>query len=201
MNLSGSTTEGASRTQPRPRSVGGARIARRRCRPAAEAHAALFAAPRARRPHGAVRRLRDAGAVPVRHHRRASAHPRRGRAVRRLAYGPAAADRSPTRRRRSKRLVPGDIRGLGPMRMRYTLLLNDGGGILDDLMATRLADGLVRRRQRRDQGRRPRVSARPPPGWAWRSSRSTTAPCWRCRGRWRPRSWSVSPAASRGWRL
>ena len=35
-------------------------------------------------------------------------------------------------------LVPGDIRGLGPMRMRYTLLLNDAGGILDDLMTTRL---------------------------------------------------------------
>src|SRR5487761_500303 len=35
-------------------------------------------------------------------------------------------------------LVPGDIRGLGPMRMRYTLLLNDEGGIHDDLMATRL---------------------------------------------------------------
>ena len=39
-------------------------------------------------------------------------------------------------------LVPGDIRGLAPMRMRYSLLLNDAGGILDDLMATRLGDGL-----------------------------------------------------------
>ncbi len=39
-------------------------------------------------------------------------------------------------------LVPGDISGLGPMRMRYTLLLNGAGGILDDLMATRLGDGL-----------------------------------------------------------
>ncbi len=39
-------------------------------------------------------------------------------------------------------LVPGDISGLGPMRMRYTLLLNDAGGILDDLMTTRLGDGL-----------------------------------------------------------
>jgi aminomethyltransferase len=39
-------------------------------------------------------------------------------------------------------LVPGDISGLGPLRMRYTLLLNEAGGILDDLMATRLADGL-----------------------------------------------------------
>ena len=41
-----------------------------------------------------------------------------------------------------KRLVPGDIRGLGPLRMRYTLLLNEVGGILDDLMATRLGDRL-----------------------------------------------------------
>ncbi len=39
-------------------------------------------------------------------------------------------------------LVPGDIRGLGLMRMRYTLLLNDSGGILDDLMVTRLGDEL-----------------------------------------------------------
>jgi aminomethyltransferase len=39
-------------------------------------------------------------------------------------------------------LVPGDIRALAPMRMRYTLLLNESGGILDDLMTTRLEDGL-----------------------------------------------------------
>ncbi len=39
-------------------------------------------------------------------------------------------------------LVPGDIRGLASMRMRYTLLLNEQGGIRDDLMATRLGDGL-----------------------------------------------------------
>jgi aminomethyltransferase len=38
-------------------------------------------------------------------------------------------------------LVPGDLSGLGAMRMRYTLLLNDRGGILDDLMATRLGAG------------------------------------------------------------
>ena len=39
-------------------------------------------------------------------------------------------------------LVPGDIAGLARHRMRYTLLLNDAGGILDDVMATRLDDGL-----------------------------------------------------------
>jgi aminomethyltransferase len=41
-----------------------------------------------------------------------------------------------------EQLVPGDLEALAPMRMRYTLLLNDAGGILDDLMATRLPDGL-----------------------------------------------------------
>jgi aminomethyltransferase len=39
-------------------------------------------------------------------------------------------------------LVPGDLQALAPMRMRYTLLLNERGGIIDDLMATRLRDGL-----------------------------------------------------------
>src|SRR5262245_24505769 len=39
-------------------------------------------------------------------------------------------------------LVPGDLLGLAPRQMRYTLLLNEAGGILDDLMATRLEDGL-----------------------------------------------------------
>jgi aminomethyltransferase len=39
-------------------------------------------------------------------------------------------------------LVPGDISGLGPLRMRYTLLLNNSGGIIDDLMTTRFGDGL-----------------------------------------------------------
>jgi len=40
-------------------------------------------------------------------------------------------------------LVPGDLRALAPRHMRYTLLLNDSGGILDDLMATRIDDGLM----------------------------------------------------------
>jgi aminomethyltransferase len=39
-------------------------------------------------------------------------------------------------------LVPGDLLGLASLRMRYTLLLNEEGGILDDLMATRIEDGL-----------------------------------------------------------
>ena len=36
-----------------------------------------------------------------------------------------------------ERLVPGDITGLAPGAMRYSLLLNEAGGILDDLMVTR----------------------------------------------------------------
>jgi aminomethyltransferase len=39
-------------------------------------------------------------------------------------------------------LVPGDLQALAAMRMRYTLFLNEAGGILDDLMVTRLGDGL-----------------------------------------------------------
>ena len=39
-------------------------------------------------------------------------------------------------------LVPGDIAGLADGRMRYSLLLNDEGGIIDDLMALRVGDGL-----------------------------------------------------------
>ncbi len=38
-------------------------------------------------------------------------------------------------------LVPGDIRGLGPGQMRYTTLLNDDGGIVDDLMVIRPGAG------------------------------------------------------------
>src|SRR5437899_1254297 len=40
-------------------------------------------------------------------------------------------------------LVPGDLQGLLPRCMRYTLLLNAAGGILDDLIATRTDDGLM----------------------------------------------------------
>jgi aminomethyltransferase len=37
-------------------------------------------------------------------------------------------------------LVPGDIAGLKPGRQRYTLLTNEAGGIIDDLMVARLED-------------------------------------------------------------
>jgi aminomethyltransferase len=41
-----------------------------------------------------------------------------------------------------ERLVSGDIAGLKPGRLRYTQLLNESGGIIDDLMVTRDADGV-----------------------------------------------------------
>ena len=40
-------------------------------------------------------------------------------------------------------LVPGDIQGLRPGRVRYTLFTNDEGGILDDLIVTKAEDHLV----------------------------------------------------------
>ena len=36
-----------------------------------------------------------------------------------------------------EKLLPGDLRNLGDMKLRYSLLLDDSGGIIDDLMATR----------------------------------------------------------------
>jgi aminomethyltransferase len=48
-------------------------------------------------------------------------------------FGAAAA-------RALEALVPGDLQGLMLRRMRYTLLLDEAGGILDDLIVTRLDD-------------------------------------------------------------
>ena len=114
VNLSGSRTEGASAS-----AIAAAAASNRPELPvsdhsqtAAPADAALRAARRARRPHGAVRRLRDAGAVPDRHHRRASAHARAGRAVRCLAHGPGCGSTAPARRRRSRRWCPATSQAL-----------------------------------------------------------------------------------------
>ncbi len=53
----------------------------------------------------------------------------------RLAGGRAAAG--------LEALVPGDIKGLVPGRMRYTMLTTAAGGILDDIMVARLEDALT----------------------------------------------------------
>ena len=42
-----------------------------------------------------------------------------------------------------EQLVPGDVQALAPGRQRYTLLLNDIGGILDDLMVANYGDRLM----------------------------------------------------------
>ncbi len=42
-----------------------------------------------------------------------------------------------------ERLVPADLQGLAPGRMRYTMLTNEGGGIRDDIIVTREADSLA----------------------------------------------------------
>ncbi|MFQ5534838.1 MAG: glycine cleavage system aminomethyltransferase GcvT [Sphingomonadales bacterium] len=42
-----------------------------------------------------------------------------------------------------ERLVPGDIAGLQPGDMRYTMFTNENGGIIDDLIVTRTHDGLL----------------------------------------------------------
>ena len=39
-----------------------------------------------------------------------------------------------------ERLLPGDLRGLPDMKLKYSLLLDDEAGIIDDLMATRRGD-------------------------------------------------------------
>jgi aminomethyltransferase len=49
----------------------------------------------------------------------------------------------PDAARRLESLVPGDILALAPGRIRYTQFTNDQGGILDDLMVTKLASDVA----------------------------------------------------------
>ena len=56
------------------------------------------------------------------------------------AYLTPADGRFETAARALEALAPGDFLSLAPGRQRYSLLLNDEGGILDDFMVTRLAD-------------------------------------------------------------
>ena len=41
-----------------------------------------------------------------------------------------------------EKLVPSDITGLDEFQQRYTVLTDEAGGIIDDLMVTRVPDGL-----------------------------------------------------------
>ena len=78
---------------------------------------------------------------PAGHPERASAHARCGRAVRRLAHGAGVPDRAlhAATAAALEALVPADIASLKPGQQRYTQLLNEAGGIIDDLMVTRSA--------------------------------------------------------------
>jgi aminomethyltransferase len=53
-----------------------------------------------------------------------------------LLAGPGAAEAL-------ERVVTGDIQGLKPGRQRYTLLMNEAGGIIDDLMVANLSDSFL----------------------------------------------------------
>ena len=57
-----------------------------------------------------------------------------------IAYLRASDKSHDTVARALEALVPADILGLAPGRQRYTQLLNDKGGIIDDLMVARSAD-------------------------------------------------------------
>ena len=72
---------------------------------------------------------------------RASAHARERRPLRRLAHGPALAQRKIRELRRSRRgveaLIPVDLLGLSAGRQRYGFLTCENGGVFDDLMISR----------------------------------------------------------------
>jgi aminomethyltransferase len=55
-----------------------------------------------------------------------------------------------------ERLTPGDFQGLAPGRQRYTVLLNEAGGMLDDLMVARRGDSfhIVANSGRKDEDAR-----------------------------------------------
>src|SRR5437588_4647155 len=141
VNLSGSTTEGARFGRGGVRSVGGARVT-----------LAETAAPLKRTPLYALHCELGARMVPFAGYEMPVQYPT-GILAEHLHTRSeaglfdvshmgqirlAGADCVPA----LERLVPGDLAALAPLRMRYTLFLNEAGGILDDLMATRLPDGL-----------------------------------------------------------
>ena len=118
---------------------------KRRAAPAraAEADPAAFAARRARRPHGAVRRLRHAGAVCRRHHRRAQPYAQRRPACSMSRIWARRSWSAPITRRwraRSRRWCRPTSSTLRPAASATRSSPTTSGGILDDLMVTRSAD-------------------------------------------------------------
>ena len=102
----------------------------------APAHATVRAPRRSRRAPRPLCRLGDAGAVHV-HRRRAPRGAHLGRRLRRLAHGPAPLTgdgaRATTSRPASRTTSTGSEDG----QAQYTLLTNERGGIVDDLIAYR----------------------------------------------------------------
>ena len=142
VNLSGSTTEGAAIGRFGVRSVGGVPVT------LAAAAAPLKRTPlhalhlRARRPDGAVRRLRDAGAVSDRHPRTSICTPARKPGSSTFRIWGRCGSPAPTRSQRSRRSFPAICRRWRRGACATRCCSNEAGGILDDLMVTRLEDGL-----------------------------------------------------------
>src|SRR5947207_9879399 len=141
VNLSGSTTEGARFGRSGVRSVGGVRVT-----------LAETAAPLKRTPLYALHRELGARMVPFAGYEMPVQYPT-GILAEHLHTRSQAGlfDVSHMGQIRLsgggcvgalETLVPGDLQALAPQRLRYTLFLSEAGGILDDLMATRFADGL-----------------------------------------------------------
>ena len=123
------------------RGLGACRRARlalesRRGRPAC-AHPAPRPACGARRADGAVRRLGDARPVRGRDPGAPGRAARPGR-LRRLAHGADPCRRPGTRPSCSRALLSNDLARIGDGEAQYTLLTNERGGIVDDLIAYRI---------------------------------------------------------------
>ena len=114
---------------------------------------------RRRRPHRPVRGLGDAGAVRGRD-RRAQGGADRRRRLRRLAHG-RDRGRGPDGGELLQRLLSNDVSRLEVGEAQYTLLTNEAGGIVDDLIVYRTdAVPVPARRQRREQRGRLRLAQR-----------------------------------------
>ena len=149
----------ARRATPAPGRARGLRAAARRRRPDARAQGAAPHAPlrpprRPRRAHRRVRRLRDARAVR-RHPRRAPRGARARRALRRLPHGADPPARARGALAGVARLVTCPVASLRIGQVRYGLLCNEAGGVVDDVTVYRSGRGRllpVRQRGERREG-------------------------------------------------
>ena len=94
---------------------------------------------RARRTHGRFRRLVDASAVFL-DRGRAQRDPHGRRPVRRFAHGPPSLSTDLRPSDSSIASSPGGSTGMRAGQIRYALVTNDAGGILDDVLVYHLVD-------------------------------------------------------------